>query len=177
VLEGVGPGEANIRRASVALPRSEFLAQEHIRTICTRVQWAANACPKAAIYGQAEAVTPLLDEPLRGPVYLRSSDNELPDLVADLEGQIDIELVGRIDSFKRGIRTTFETVPDAPVSRFVLRMRGGKKSLLVNSVDLCGKTRRATVQMDGQNGRGHEFGPALRAGCGKKAKRTGRKSR
>jgi hypothetical protein len=170
-------GEANIRRASVALPRSEFLAQEHIRTICTRVQWASDSCPKAAIYGQAEAVTPLLDEPLKGPVYLRSSDNELPDLVADLQGQIDIELVGRIDSFKRGIRTTFESVPDAPVNKFVLRMRGGKKSLLVNSTDICRARQRATVQMDGQNGRGHDSRPVVKAGCGKKTNTSGRKSR
>jgi hypothetical protein len=170
-------GEANIRRASVALPRSEFLAQEHIRTICTRVQWADDSCPKAAIYGQAEAITPLLDEPLRGPVYLRSSDNELPDLVADLEGQIDIELVGRIDSFKRGIRTTFEGVPDAPVSKFVLRMKGGKKSLLVNSTDICRGKQRATVRMDGQNGRGHDFRPVVKSSCGKKANTSGGKSR
>jgi hypothetical protein len=168
----MGSGEANIRRASVALPRSEFLAQEHIRTICTRVQWAEDKCPKAAIYGQAEAVTPLLDEPLKGPVYLRSSDNELPDLVADLEGQIEIELVGRIDSFKRGIRTTFEGVPDAPVSKFVLRMRGGRKSLLVNSTDVCRAKQRATVRMDGQSGRGHDFRPVVRAGC--KGKGTAR---
>ena len=47
--------------------------------------------------GAAEAVTPLLDQPLEGPVYLRSSSHKLPDLVADLKGQIDIELVGRID--------------------------------------------------------------------------------
>ena len=32
-----------------------------------------------------------------------------------------------------GIRTTFESVPDAPVTKFVLEMKGGKKGLLVNS--------------------------------------------
>lgn len=170
----MGGGEAAIRRASVALPRSEFLAQEHIRTVCTRVQWAADECPQAAIYGFAEAVTPLLDQPLRGPVYLRSSNNPLPDLVADLRGQIRIELVGRIDSHKRGIRTTFETVPDAPVTKFVLRMKGGKRSLLVNSRDICRRTHRATVEMDAHNGRGHDFQPALVPACRTKASRAPR---
>jgi hypothetical protein len=163
-------GEANIRRASVALPSSELLAQNHIRTVCTRMQWDADQCPAESIYGQAEAVTPLLDEPLRGPVYLRSSGNPLPDLVADLQGQIDIELVGRIDSVKGGIRTTFASVPDAPVSGFVLRMRGGKKGLLVNSTNICRGKHRATVRMNAHNGRTHDFAPALKAGCGKKAK-------
>ena len=62
---------------------SEFLAQEHIRTICTRVQFNAGAgngaqCPKGSVYGKAKAISPLLDEPLKGPVFLRSSNHELP---------------------------------------------------------------------------------------------------
>ncbi|MGN6201287.1 MAG: hypothetical protein ACTHNY_02650, partial [Solirubrobacterales bacterium] len=46
-------GDANIGFASVALPHSEFLAQEHIGTICTRKQFAADACPKKSVYGKA----------------------------------------------------------------------------------------------------------------------------
>jgi hypothetical protein len=161
------PGQANIARTAVTLPHSAFLEQGHIRTICTRVQFAADQCPAASIYGRATAFSPLLDQPLRGPVYLRSSDNPLPDLVADLKGQVDIELVGRIDSVNRGIRTSFDAVPDAPVSRFILQMRGGKRGLLVNSTYLCRAKGRATVRMDGQNGRAHDFRPLVRNQCGK----------
>ena len=75
-------GDANIGRASVALPHALFLDQASLGKVCTRVQFAANACPKNSIYGYARAFTPLLDKPLEGPVYLRSSDNPLPDLVA-----------------------------------------------------------------------------------------------
>jgi hypothetical protein len=164
------PGGANITGTSVALPHSEFLEQSHIRTICTRVQFAANACPAGAIYGRARAITPLLDQPLEGPVYLRSSSNPLPDLVADLNGQIHVVLKGRIDSVHGGIRTTFGSVPDAPVTRFVLSMRGGKKGLLVNSRDICKRVNRATVKFDAQNGKIADFRPALRAQCGKAAK-------
>jgi hypothetical protein len=161
-------GQANIGRVSVALPHSEFLAQEHIRTVCTRVQFAASACPKASIYGYAEAKTPLLDKPLKGPVYLRSNGGErvLPDLVAALHGQIDVDLVGYIDSHGGGIRTTFQSVPDAPVSRFTLRMKGGSRGLLVNSTNICRSTNRATVKMDGQNGKIHDSHPVLRNSCG-----------
>ncbi len=38
------------------------------------------------VYGKARAFTPLLGTPLEGPVYLRSSNNTLPDMVAHLEG-------------------------------------------------------------------------------------------
>jgi hypothetical protein len=172
-------GEANIHKISVALPHSEFLAQSHIRTICTNVQFNAGSgngtqCPKASIYGYAKAITPLLDNPLQGPVYLRSSTHPLPDLVAALNGQINVDLVGRIDSKNGGIRSTFENVPDAPVSEFILSMEGGQKGLLENSTDICVGTHKATVNATAQNGKTFEARPELRPECGKK-KKSGKK--
>jgi hypothetical protein len=160
-------GDANIGRASVGLPHSEFLAQEHIATICTRKQFAADKCPKGSIYGTAKAWTPLLAKPLSGPVYLRSSDNPLPDMVAALDGELDVNLVGQIDSHNGGIRTTFASVPDAPVTRFVLKMKGGRKGLLVNSTDVCAHPGRAQASFTAQNGRAARLRPRLEfAGCG-----------
>jgi hypothetical protein len=165
-------GDANIARAAVTFPHSQFLAQEHIRTVCTRVQFAAKACPRGSVYGFAEAVTPLLDEPLRGPVYLRSSDNPLPDLVAALRGPdrqpIEVELSGRTDSKHGGIRNTFDLVPDAPVTRFTLQLFGGKKSLIVNSRNLCAGKQRGTVRMRGQNGKLRKFRPVIKNDCRKR---------
>jgi hypothetical protein len=145
--------DANIRKASVALPHALFLDQASLAKVCTRVQFAADNCPKKSIYGKARAFTPLLGKPLEGPVYLRSSDNTLPDMVAHLQGQVDIDLVGRIDSFKGGIRTTFGRVPDVPVTKFVLTLPGGKKGLLVNSTNLCAKQVKAIIRLKAQNGR------------------------
>ncbi len=153
-------GDADLSRVTVALPHSEFLDQAHIRTICTRVQFAAQACPAASVYGYARALSPLLEKPLEGPVYLRSSSHELPDLVADLNGQLNVVLDGRIDSVRGGLRTTFEEVPDAPVSKFVLELQGGKKGLLENSTNLCARDHAATVQFDGQNGKTRDAAPS-----------------
>jgi hypothetical protein len=171
-------GDANIGQARVTLPHSEFLDQGHIKTICTRVQFNAGGgngeqCPKGSVYGRAKAITPLLSEPLTGPVYLRSSSHKLPDLVAALHsGEINIDLDGRIDSAKGGrIRNTFEAVPDAPVTKFTLSLFGGKKSLLVNSTNICKGSHKAVAEFTGQNGKQHDFGPALKAQCGKKAKK------
>jgi hypothetical protein len=166
------PGQANIGKVSVALPHSEFLDQGHIRTICTRVQFAAKQCPKGSIYGRAEAFSPLLDAKLTGPAYLRSSNNKLPDLVIALRGPdyqpVEIELAGRIDSVNGGIRNSFELVPDAPVTKFVLRMQGGKKGLLVNSTNICRGTHKAQVKMTAQNGKERNFRSPLKGQCGKK---------
>ena len=61
----------------------------------------------------------------------------------DLEGQIDFELVGRIDSAKNGaLRTTFEGVPDVPVTQFVLNLAGGARGLLQNSESSAASRRR-----------------------------------
>jgi len=165
------PGDANIARAAVTLPHSEFLAQNHIRTVCTRVQFRANRCPAGSIYGHVRAISPLLDLPLEGPVYLRSSSNPLPDLVGALRGQVDLDIVGRIDSVNGGIRTTFETVPDAPVSKFVITMKGGRKGLLVNSRNLCASPSFSVVKFDGQNGKTADQRPRLKNSCGAKSRR------
>lgn len=145
-------GQANLRRISVALPHAEFLAQEHIRTVCTRVQFAQDRCPRGSVYGTATVSTPLLDHPLRGPVYLRSSSHVLPDLVLALRGQIDVDVAGQIDSFRGGMRTTFNSVPDAPFTKLTLKMRGGRRGLLRNSINLCQSRTYADVKMEGQNG-------------------------
>jgi hypothetical protein len=187
------PGQANFARAAVTLPRTAFLEQGHIRTICTRVQFAAGAghgsqCPAGAIYGHARAWSPLLDAPAEGPVFLRSSSNKLPDLVVALKGPasapVDVELSSRIDSVKigrdgAGIRSIFTGIPDVPVSRFVLAMQGGQKGLIVNSDHLCRKParNRARANLLGQNGRRYTVKPVVRAvKCKKKRRKKAKRS-
>jgi hypothetical protein len=170
-------GDANIRRAVLTLPRSLFLDQGNIRTICTRVQLAANACPKGAIYGFARARTPLLDEELAGPVYLTSSDNLLPDLLVDLRGQVNVRLRGVIDSSKARIRNVFATVPDVPVSQFTITMKGGKRGLLENSRDLCAKRSFSFLKFKAQNGKPRKVKRLpLRAPCRKAGKQKSPKN-
>jgi hypothetical protein len=143
--------DAGIGKAVVTLPPSLFLEQGHIDTICSRPQSAASKCPAGSIYGRARALTPLLDEPLEGPVYLRASENKLPDLVAELHGRgIRIDVLGRIDSRNGGMRATYDVLPDAPVSKFVLTLRGGRRGLLANSDNAC-KSFAAKVRMLGHN--------------------------
>ena len=137
------------------------------------MQFALNQCPVGSIYGHAKAFTPLLDKPLEGPVYLRSNggERELPDIVVDLNGQVHIILVGFVDSVNGRIRTTFDAVPDAPVSKFVLEMQGGKKGLIVNSRNLCASKNRAKVRFTGQNGKAYDSKPVLQASCKGKGKK------
>jgi hypothetical protein len=162
------PGDANIGSAQVTLPPSLFLDQSQIETICTGVQFAAHNCPPRSVYGHVRAVTPLLGVPLEGPVYLRSSHHTLPDLVFVLKGQgIEIDLAGRIDSVNGGIRGSFETIPDAPISAFKLTMDGGKHGILINAANLCAKPQAATARLIGQNNHGLISHPRLHPQCPK----------
>ena len=163
---------ANIARAQVGLPHAEFLEQGHINTVCTRPQLATQTCPAKSIYGHAKVWSPLLDKPLEGPVYLGVGFGHLlPDLVAELNGQIRVLVHAKIDTDKEdGIRTTFQFIPDAPVSKFVLSMQGGKKGLLVNSENTCGKTQKATAAFTAQNGKSVRLRPTIDNGCGKSKK-------
>jgi hypothetical protein len=108
-------------------------------------------------------------------VILRSSNHLLPDLVMDLKGLVDVNVVGRIDSNRGRNRTTFEGIPDQPVSKFKLTLQGGGKGLLVNAKDLCGRKRRATVLIDGQNGATGDHRPLMKNGCA--AERAKKKKR
>ena len=175
------PGDANLKRIAVTMPHSEFLAQNHIRAVCTMPQFNAESCPRGSVYGHAVAYTPLFDQPLRGRVYLRSSSHRLPDLVASLRsGSVRIVLVGLIGPAKNGIRVFFSDLPDAQVSRFVLQMRGGRRGLLVNSANICAAPPTATVKALGQNNLGAVFATKLRGQCKKhrhRAKRRGGKRR
>src|SRR6202012_3806912 len=154
---------ANVKRAQVNLPHSEFIEQNNLNKTCTKPVLLEGKCPAKSIYGKAKAWTPLLDKPLEGSVYLVGGYGyKLPALVAELNGQIRVLLVGKVDSGpNKGIRGTFEMVPDAPVEKFVLEMKGGKKyGLLENSENLCKASkadRRGIVRFTGQKNKVRAF--------------------
>jgi hypothetical protein len=171
---------ANVAKVQVSLPHSEFLDQSHIGTVCTQAQLTNQTCPKKSIYGKAKAISPLLDKPLAGPVYLGVGfGHELPDVVADLNGQVRILAHGKVDTNKqKGIRNTFEAVPDAPVSKFILEMQGDKKGLLQNSENICRSVQRADATFTGQNGKVVHLKPTIQVkGCGPKKHKAGKGSK
>lgn len=158
-------GEANVRRAALLLPATELLDSRRIRAVCDRVRFEARRCPARSVYGYARAWSPLLDEPLRGPVYLRAGSHKLPDLVALLGGPIDIEAVARVDSVRGRLRVTFQALPDLPLRKLMLTMHGGEKGLLVNTAGLCGSRLRAGVDLRAHSGKVRQLAPVVRTEC------------
>ena len=176
---------ANVASTTVILPKGMLIANAHISGPCTRVQFNSTpvpgeGCPPKSVLGTAKVWSPLLENPEEGNVYFRSNggERELPDLVVALRGQVPLQLVGFIDSVGRKgaevrrVRNRFMTVPDAPVSRFELKLSGGKKGLLQNSKNLCRSQNKATFDLVGQNGKEYDTEPDIQVSCSKgKAKR------
>jgi len=92
--------------------------------------------------------------------------------VASLTGRgIRIDVVGRIDSKGGGMRATYEVLPDAPLTKFSLTLKGGEHGLLVNSDNLCKATAPATAKLAGQNNSGVILKPSvINPACKKKGK-------
>jgi len=181
------PGEANIASISATLPHSEFIEQGHFVSICTRVQFAegqggGTSCPQGSIYGHVKARSPLVDYALEGPVLLRSHPGrKLPDVVAVVRGPdyqpVVVASAGLVDSVKGALRTRFASFPDLPISEVSLEMAGGRKSLFINSEDLCAKVHRASIFFTAHNGKYLEARPAVKTSCKKhrKKKRHGKR--
>jgi hypothetical protein len=174
----------NTARIQVGLPHSAFLDQGNLDKVCTQPQLRSATCPQRSVYGHIKVWTPVFEKPLQGNVYIGVGfGHKLPDLVTELNGQVRVLLHGRIDTTKHeGIRNTFEYVPDAPYSKVVLELKGGKKyGLLENSENLCDKAQKANVQFTAQNGLVDGFRQEIANDCShghdrKNGKRHGKNS-
>lgn len=159
------PGDANIAGATIVFPGSEQLDPSHIKGICTRVQFAAASCPRDSVYGYAKVLTPSLSRPLRGFIYMRSSSHKLPDLVAALHGQLDLNLTGQVDFSKGRMRVAMGSLPDVPLTKLVLTTRGGRRGLFVNNRDLCVAPSAVDAELSGHNGKRSLRQAELRVSC------------
>jgi len=166
-------GDANIKSLSVTLSSAFEIDQTHLANICTEKELAVTQCAGRQQIGEATTTTPLLDQPLSGPVYAVSGSGGLPKLAFILDGQVD--LLPRAESKTvsgNRLQTTVPVVPDAPIGHFHLIVFGGKHGYLANTRDLCVHTPIVKVAYVAQNGRTRSESLKVKSPCGKsKARR------
>jgi hypothetical protein len=171
------PGDANIKSIAVTLPTAFEIDQRHLGNICSEKELSANECAGRTPIGRAMTTTPLLDQPLSGPVFAVSGSGGLPRLAFILNGQVKIVPRADTDTSKGGrLRTTVPVVPDAPIGHFRMSVFGGKTGYLVNTHDLCVHVPVTKVDYVGQNGKTRTESVKVKAPCGKSKKARHKRS-
>ena len=164
------PGDANIKTMAVTLPSAFNIDQGNLGNICSEKELAEKQCAGRTSIGNASTKTPLLDQPLAGPVYAVSGSGGLPRLAFILNGQVDLVPRAESKATKSGLRTTVPVVPDAPIGHFSFNLNGGKNGYLANTRSLCGKPPVVRVEFEGQNGRKVSQKVKVKTACAKKRK-------
>jgi hypothetical protein len=169
-------GNTNLRSVSVTLPGTLNALLPVVNRACKLTEFQAGKCGNQAKIGTAVAVTPLLRDPLRGSVYfVKNPARILPDLMVALRGQVNLDVTAKIHipGGKR-LATQFDTIPDAPITKFSLRIVSGKNGPVGIATNLCsakGRAATAAVGYRGQNGAIVQTNQKLRiAGCPKPKK-------
>ncbi len=155
------PGQANIAKVQLRLPKKLPARLATLKLACTEAQFNANpaGCPAASNIGTATAHTPILAAPLTGPAYLVSHGSAaFPDVEFVLQGEgVTIVLDGKTQIKGGYTYSRFETVPDAPISTFETTLPEGVHSALAavlphNNYNLCGQSLTIPTTIVGQNG-------------------------
>jgi hypothetical protein len=156
-----GGGEANIRTVKVELPKQLPSRQSTLAKACLAKTFETNpaACPHESNVGTATTTTPTLAHPLTGPAYLVSyGATKFPNLEIVLQGEgITLILDGTTHITKGITSTTFQTVPDAPITTFELNLPTGQYSALTAYVpekdkyNLCPQTLTMPTTITAQN--------------------------
>ncbi|HTA35910.1 MAG TPA: hypothetical protein VK761_04260 [Solirubrobacteraceae bacterium] len=152
-----GAHEANLKSVVAELPKSLPSRLTTLQKACPAATYEANpyGCSAASKVGTATVSTPVLPQPLKGPAYLVSHGGEaFPDLDLLLEGDGGVRvIIESHTSIKGGITTSnFFSIPDVPVSSFVLELPTGPNSALTAVGTLCTQTLTMPTTITAQSG-------------------------
>jgi hypothetical protein len=172
-------GDANIKSIAVTLPKAFEIDQRHLGNICDRSELASDHCAGKQAIGEATTTTPLLEAPLKGPVYAVSGFGVLPHLAFILGGQVTLMPEAESSSVQHGrLKTVVPVVPDAPIGNFRFTLFGGSQGYLSNTQSLCSAPTDSTIEFDAQNGKTETQQVKTKTACGAKtAKRAKRRTK
>ena len=157
-----GPGQANIGKLKVDLPKQLSVRLKTLQKACVAGVFDANpaACPVASAVGTATASTPIFAHPLTGLVYLVSHGAVAsPDIVIVLRGEgIMLEMEGQINIRKGIVSVAFRSIPDVPIGTLEVALPTGPHAVLEANLpakakrSLCAQTLKMPTMITGQNG-------------------------
>ena len=166
------PGESNSKSTKVTLPPVLAPNAAVLANVCSQTDYSSDSCPPQSQVGTATAISPLLTDPLTGPVRLVENPGGLPKVVVYLNGLFSTRLVGDVALGAGGTTTTFSGLPDSPVSSLRLDFAGGSGGQFTAGADLCSNPVDISGEFLSQSGR--TVTPSTRAtviGCPRAAGR------
>ncbi len=183
-----GTGQANLGKVAVTLPKQLPSWLPTIQQACLAAVFDANpaACPAGSDIGVASATTPILANPVTGPVYLVSHGGAaFPDIVMVLQGEgVTVEQTGSINIKGQVTSSAFNSIPDVPIGTFELNLPQGPHHALSSNLpakakgSFCGQSLVMPTTLTGQNGAQIKQSTKIAVtGCpkAKKAKKHSRK--
>jgi hypothetical protein len=154
-----GAHQSNIRELQVQLPKQLVARFSTIQKSCPVATFEAGPppgkCTESSMVGTATVITPVLPGQLTGKAYFVSHAAEsFPDLELVLhDGAVTIVLVGHTHIAKSSITTsTFESLPDVPISSVAVNLPVGPTSALSANGALCHVNLLAPTTIIAQNG-------------------------
>jgi hypothetical protein len=155
-----GAHQANIREVRLQLPVQLDARLTTLQKACPAATFETGpppgACASTARVGSVTVHTPVLPGALTGPAYLISHGGAgFPDLDLILRGDgVEVVLVGLTHISSAGITTsTFENVPDVPISSVTVSLPVGPNSALAaDNGRLCAAKLRAPTTIVAQSG-------------------------
>ncbi|HTU80466.1 MAG TPA: hypothetical protein VMF09_17085 [Solirubrobacteraceae bacterium] len=156
------PGQANIAQLKLDLPKRTVPRLSTLQKACTVTVFDANpsSCPPASVVGAATVLTPIVRQPLSGPVYVLSRGRGAsPEIALVLQGEgVTVEVVGQT-KVQDGVESVaFRSLPDAPISELDVLLDAGPHSLLAANLpaklhgNMCARRLSMPTEITGQNG-------------------------
>lgn len=145
------PGDANISGVRITFPASVADDRIQARDACPWNAVLKGNCSRRSIYGHAVAWSPLLPGPLSGPAYATVKNGQ-PDLALTLNGQVSLIALGKVGSKGGRLRVAFSGLPDLPLSRIRLSLRGGSRGVSIGKSQLCGRSRTVVGRFSAHSG-------------------------
>lgn len=151
-----GEGSEAIRSANIDLPTQLRPRLSTIQHACLQPPGASlpASCFSQSAIGHATAYSPLLHEPLVGPILLVAhGGSAAPSLELELEAEGVKAVLNATMSIKgKRVTATFTGLPDVPIDNLAITFPAGARSLLGSTESVCKRPLRIPYRLVGQSG-------------------------
>jgi hypothetical protein len=140
VADPTASGDDNPKKIVNTLPAALSVDVDALNHVCTIAERDSNTCPAASQVGTAKIETPLISAGLTGKIYMTTGATASLPFLSILVDGAENPIHFRLDATTRfvgpnfnQIETTFNELPQTPLTKFTVNIDGGKSDSLFYS--------------------------------------------